>query len=750
MAYSDNFPPHEGPLSPEVTTAITAIKSYFGMEDVRVLRFDDSYILILVTFHVAIPPNGTIGGIDIREHEPCMIKIPIAAFPNESPMVISDREDFPRRDLGHLYVSASEALPGAFCLVRNDAHEWFANTTIIGLLVTVEQWLFKAAIGRLNEDGDEFDPTRLDSYSGYHVYKYNTVLEIVTANHRLVPAHPFSVMMACGFTSDDQITYKSISNVAFIQLPKTIELINKINEDIKEEEVAKLLLSIVVWSDNDAPDPEYCTTLPRIYGELRAYFQSRGIDIDAILKAYSAAGLHLLNAIPIIHAIRRPKKMIGYNGNLEFINFLVNATTGNRGRFADDLIVKNQSHTEPFSKELATELSGDDRSVPTLYVGAGSLGSKLITHEIRCGNLQIGIADQDEIMQHNLVRHELFNESIGRNKAHALVRKAKNFFTLDKIDAFKAFPYRIHHIKEEDLHSYSRIVDSTASLAVQNWLTKKQFENPPVMMRAELVHQGKLGLAYIEGKDRNPRIDDLINLTYYRAIGNPVIARWRIYDSSAELMNLNVGLGCSSPTTVMSDDTISFHASIFSRLLQNYSVGQGNKNNGLLFRSILQSNDLPVISSQSEMIPPFEAYQCCEDSGWEIRFVNGCTQNFLTLCKKRGKVETGGILIGMCNYNTKTIHVFDIIKEPQDSKGTCVGFIRGTKGMPALVNQIKEKSGQMVGYIGEWHTHPMDLEGLSGTDRNTIKDLQVVNRRVPIPTLAIIVTTRKVMPFVFE
>jgi integrative and conjugative element protein (TIGR02256 family) len=128
--------------------------------------------------------------------------------------------------------------------------------------------------------------------------------------------------------------------------------------------------------------------------------------------------------------------------------------------------------------------------------------------------------------------------------------------------------------------------------------------------------------------------------------------------------------------------------------------------------------------------------------------MNGMTDHFLMFCRSKN-VETGGILIGIANYKSKVIHVFDIVSEPRGSKGTCVGFTRGIDGLPEQVNEIKRQTGQIIGYVGEWHTHPMNLEWLSSTDHDTIKKLQKINRRVPIPTLALIVTNVKVLPYVF-
>ena len=159
-----------------------------------------------------------------------------------------------------------------------------------------------------------------------------------------------------------------------------------------------------------------------------------------------------------------------------------------------------------------------------------------------------------------------------------------------------------------------------------------------------------------------------------------------------------------------------------------------------------------ILNFRSEVynVQPFDSFLCKAGSNWEVRLKNGLTSRLLTLCIQKGKVETGGVLIGLANYKTKTIHVFDIIEESQDSKGNCTGFLRGIKGLPDQIESIKEKTGSVIGYIGEWHTHPMNMERLSARDKETIKELIIINRRYPIPTCAIIVTNNKILSFVFE
>ena len=55
----------------------------------------------------------------------------------------------------------------------------------------------------------------------------------------------------------------------------------------------------------------------------------------------------------------------------------------------------------------------------------------------------------------------------------------------------------------------------------------------------------------------------------------------------------------------------------------------------------------------------------------------------------------------------------------------------------------------MIGYIGEWHTHPMGLDSLSGVDMAAVEKLKPLNDKYPIPTFISILSKEKYLPFVF-
>jgi hypothetical protein len=753
MYFSDDLKMFGGEIPPSILAAIQNIKAYFNMADVRVLSYDENSVVLPVIFKVSIPPKGVVGGIDISGEEPVLIKFLLEYYPNVMPSILSDRKNFPKRELPHLYSTASNA-PAKLCLVRNSPNEWFANKTIKDFLLVGEQWFFKAVTGTLVDDGDEFDPIRLESYGGFNIYKYQTLEEVVRLDQRYVNELPMAICLGCVYKSDlaidDSLTYKTISAIPFIGLPSALSVTKEYYSKGGVRGIAHPNFSLLLWSPIETADGSYDTQLPENWGQFKEMLSLAGVDVKKALKIYLDSKLDFRTHLPIIYAVHRPKKMVGYGGNYEFFNFSISLSELKGGILPDHAKVASLSHIEPFSKELAGKLTNECRDAKTIFIGAGSLGSKIIIHDARCGKLTIGAVDGDKILQHNIVRHALYQNRVGQNKADAIIAEISDFYHLDTTKNFKAYPHDLILVDKEELEKYNWLVDTTASFDVLNYLTLLSAPNDLKISRCELADEGTLGLLYIEGESRNPRIDDLVNLAYFKATANYDLQQWRLGDAKREITNVDVGLGCSSTTTVVSDDVISFHASVFSKLLANEANKAEIRKKGFLYISKFDTEEIPVLRSADYDVDAFEIYECNAGSGWQIRMVSGVTKALLKQCAKKGKRETGGVLVGVANYKTRIIHVFDFITETQDSKGTPSTFLRGIKGLPEAIDDIKLVTGGIIGYIGEWHTHPMDLEHLSGTDKDTVEKLVAINNNIPIPTLALIVTTTKLLPFVFE
>jgi integrative and conjugative element protein (TIGR02256 family) len=742
VKYSSDYSEYTGNVSKDLKALVDEIKDYFVLTNVSLLIFDEFRVAIPVEINVDLPTRGAVD-IDIRAKEPILIVVSVNHGKYLCPSILSDRKDFPRNLLSHLFVVKEKTKPNPLCLTRNDRNEWYANSKISDVLDVVKEWYFKAGAGLLNTDGAEFDPTRLESYMGTHVYHYDRLYEIVRNGESVLPGVNFSMLFgSIGYVDEDSFVIKSFANIPFIGLKQIRDLFK-----IKSNEVAiRPNFTILCWNKENTIESRYSVSLPNNYEELIEFANGNGVELETIVDFYLKNELKNSKFVPVILGIKRPMKMIGYDGDFEFFNFIINANL-HKGKINKASLVWSTMHIEPFSTELAEKVSGRTIKSYFAFLGAGSLGSKIIFHQARNGCKHLKIFDSDMMLKHNLVRHSLFSNKIGKNKALAIADEVKSFYETDQTRDIQGFDKNITYITERDLKDCNLIIDSTASLNVQNWLSNTDEITNEKVVRVEIAHQGNLGLLYREGEQRNPRVDDLVNFTYYLAMKNKFIENWRKYDMEHEPNNLSIGLGCSSTTSVLADEEISYHASQFSKLISNIEGIADTQ--GLIFLS-MSNPKYPYFNENSVIeVQKFDIIKCMNESEWELRFSSGLCESLVLKSKENRNLETGGILVGMANHKTKTIHVLDIIDAPPDSIQEPCSFYRGIENLPEQIEEIKKKTGNMVGYIGEWHSHPMGLDILSKQDVENVNKLKEINELEQIPTCSVIVSNEKVLPFIF-
>jgi integrative and conjugative element protein (TIGR02256 family) len=80
------------------------------------------------------------------------------------------------------------------------------------------------------------------------------------------------------------------------------------------------------------------------------------------------------------------------------------------------------------------------------------------------------------------------------------------------------------------------------------------------------------------------------------------------------------------------------------------------------------------------------------------------------------KFEAGGVLLGY----RRGIHLHvTFATEPKTAdKRTRFSFIRKDPYHQAYADKLWKKSGELIGYLGEWHTHPESLPRPSNMDIN--------------------------------
>jgi hypothetical protein len=239
---------------------------------------------------IDLPPLGTFEGIDIRSEEDVLFVFSLKGYRKLAPMVHSNRLDFPKNRLAHLYI-AKENRPPAFCYVKGSTNEWYANKRITDLVIRIRNWLRDAASGQLVEDGDRFDPLRLEGYRGTVIYSYDKLAGIVNTKESFFTNSNFAIGLFENTAKEDE--YPSFKLEKIISADDFADSVKKYIAAIKELfenkrfKLKKYHLGYIVWSGNENTYGDYCVELPRNWEDFKKFCSDFSINTDP-LEAFIA------------------------------------------------------------------------------------------------------------------------------------------------------------------------------------------------------------------------------------------------------------------------------------------------------------------------------------------------------------------------------------------------------------------------------------------------------------------------------
>ena len=124
-------------------------------------------------------------------------------------------------------------------------------------------------------------------------------------------------------------------------------------------------------------------------------------------------------------------------------------------------------------------------------------------------------------------------------------------------------------------------------------------------------------------------------------------------------------------------------------------------------------------------------------------------ETLLTLCRKSGPKETGGLLVGRYNESHDAAIVTHVWGPPKDSARKPNSFRRGTHGLQLQLDFLWRTTREY--YLGEWHYHPGGPAKPSKSDiRQMIRIAKSRQYNTPEPILIIVGgSQREVVTYVF-
>jgi len=427
----------------------------------------------------------------------------------------------------------------------------------------------------------------------------------------------------------------------------------------------------------------------------------------------------------------------------EACNALVN---GMNGKSYNDTLHKNSIANDSWreiqiipidiikslSSDFALQASGivdESCSFYGIIAGVGALGSTIadIWSKESWGNWTF--IDDDYILPHNIVRHIARDVNIGMSKVEVvkifsdsnyspnykktkiIIDKANNFNNSEIVNTFR---------------SSNLFIDISTTVEVPRDISDKDFI--PRSASLFITPSGRSSILLMEDVNKTIQLD-FIEAQYYRAIMNNSWGENHLYENNG---SLRVGAGCSDKSFVISQELISLHAAILARQTR-YAV---NKDDAVI--KIWEYED-----SNGELIHYNIEVQrvIVEKRGtWMIKSDYGFVNKVSDIRKSKFPNETGGVLVGYIDQKIKTIYIVDALNAPEDSKSDPSSFVRGTRNLEERIEDIKKRTNNVVGYIGEWHSHPKySSTRMSSDDMKLLQYLSANMKADGLPVIMVIV-----------
>lgn len=348
----------------------------------------------------------------------------------------------------------------------------------------------------------------------------------------------------------------------------------------------------------------------------------------------------------------------------------------------------------PDSAAARKQSSIDVEGPRAALVGAGSLGSAMLNLWTRNGWGKWSVIDKDHLKPHNLVRHMAFSQHVGELKCDvvselcgAATEGAANV-TAVRGDACDA---GVPAVKEA-LHSGALVVDASAAL---EYPRQASFQDAlPRHVTVFVTPAGNGAVLMFEDRARSMRLRTL-EAQYCRAV---IRQAWGERHLEGNLGTYWSGASCRDISVAMPYSRISVHASTLAE--QVIFRAQSDE---ACIRVWERDPDTGGVSVH-DVMPTAERRLDFGDLA--VFYDDGLAAHLKSLRLAALPNETGGVLLGYHDFNVGAIVLVDALPAPADSHAGPGSFERGTAGLAKAVQNASARTAGIVGYVGEWHSHP--------------------------------------------
>lgn len=675
-------------------------------------------------FAVTLPNKSVEAGISltkVKDCEPVYFRFP-TNYPRKAPNVLL-RKDFPR-NLPHINPGPADSFV-APCIYDGPLDDLLhVGRGLTEILDRVQDWLTKAASNSLINRNQGWEPIRYDSVGNSFAFEHSRLRSLVTNES------------GCVFLTCIGVDRTEIRNGSYYKLydyePKTLDGRYVYNvtrkDDIKDNFIIGVRPVLFCWPNVETGVEEYFPETVTNLGELVEMSKRYGTyskfwrKIQELWNRLDKQA-QVVDVIAV-HCLQRPLLLINQHTNLELLCYRVRVQPTFLGAYDMNSPVDIVHHLHAVGPDLLKEMSGSRpaKMESIVQIGCGSLGSKIAMHLCRAGHGPFALIDNKNMSEHNLARHAL-TKTPG-NKAELL---QKDIDVLNARATAYAESLQDYVAKNENrlFEKNSLVIDSTASINVKETLASlPEAQNGSRIFQTGLYSEGKLGFITIEGKGRNPRVDDLHAAISDMAIENKPISK-PLMGSGDGFQRHSTGQGCGSYTMVIPDTKISLHAAAMAERARKAYEGDIHDDGEILLG--LMDDKGMSLKWEASTLDRTRVVKL-GNPAWELRVLAPAFESMEQEVGKWPDVETGGVLIGRLSLARKCAIVTRILEAPPDSVRTSSLFVLGVEGLRGKIANIAKSSG--LTYLGTWHSHLFG-SAPSGIDTATLEKIKELKLGIP-------------------
>lgn len=342
----------------------------------------------------------------------------------------------------------------------------------------------------------------------------------------------------------------------------------------------------------------------------------------------------------------------------------------------------------------ALSATPNDGPAAAILVGAGALGSELLNLWTRAGWGSWTIIDSDHVKPHNLARHAAFFHQVGQPKSsacQALAERIHGSAGVARAIVADACDRNSEEVNTA-LASAGLVVDCSTTVDFPRMTSSSAHTARHASVF--LTPSGKGSVLLLEDQARQCRLRTL-EAQYYRALLNH---DWGRHHLDGHLGSFWSGASCRDISYKLPHSSVVAHAAnLAEQLIRRHEQPQAGIQ--------VWHRDLETGSVEVFDVPVHDPIVQLRGQ-LTVHLDKGLEDKLRQLRAEWLPTESGGVLLGYQDLNLGEIVIVDVLPPPPDSRHSAGYFERGVEGLLDSYSDVQRRTGNIVGYLGEWHSHP--------------------------------------------